>query len=88
VDSNVDLSWMGTRQEVELPLWKGEKVRKDIEPELINQRFMWVDDYFHYKDWQERMQDTYDNFNLLTVPRKEGDFKYFYDKGTHRRIVP
>jgi hypothetical protein len=49
---------------------------------------MWVDDYFHYKDWEDKFYAVYDSFNLLVVPRKEGDFKYFYNKGTHRRIVP
>jgi hypothetical protein len=24
----------------------------------------------------------------LTVPRKQGEFKYFYDRGTHQRMVP
>jgi hypothetical protein len=38
---------MGTRQEVELPV-SGASIRKSIVPEMINQRFMWVDDYFHY----------------------------------------
>lgn len=49
---------------------------------------MWVDDYFHYQDWETSMREAYDSFNLLVVPRKQGDYKYFYNLGTHRRIVP
>lgn len=49
---------------------------------------MWVDDYFHYQDWAARHKEVYDSFNLLVIPRKEGDFKYFYDRANHQRIVP
>ena len=49
---------------------------------------MWVDDYFHYKDWEDAMKDTFDSFNLLVVPRKENDYKFFYDAGSNKRIVP
>ena len=49
---------------------------------------MWVDDYFHYEDWEEAQKEVFDSFNLLVVPRKEGDFKYFYDRTNHQRIVP
>jgi hypothetical protein len=44
---------------------------------------MWVDDYFHYEDWKDRQKDVYDSFNLLVVPRNEGDFKYFYDRSNN-----
>lgn len=51
----LDASWLGTRLEVELPNnGKQGQMQKSIVPEMINQRFMWVEDYFHYKDWQER----------------------------------
>lgn len=49
---------------------------------------MWVDDYFHYDDWEQSQRAVFDSFNLLSVPRKDNDFKYFYDRGTHQRIVP
>jgi len=49
---------------------------------------MWVDDYFHYKDWEQAQKEVYDSFNLLAAPRKDNDFKYFYNRGTHQRIVP
>lgn len=49
---------------------------------------MWVDDYFHYDDWEAAQKATFDSFNLLSVPRKDNDFKYFYDRETHQRIVP
>jgi len=63
-------------------------LEKNIVPEMINQKFMWVDDYFHYADWENAQKEVFDSFNLLVVPRKEGDFKYFYDRGNHQRIVP
>lgn len=40
---------------------------------------MWVDDYFHYKDWQEKQQEVFDNFNLLVVPPHKDAPKYFFD---------
>ena len=49
---------------------------------------MWVDDYFHYKDWEQAQKEVFDSFNLLVVPRKEGEYKYFYNRGTHQRLVP
>lgn len=46
---------MGTRLEVELPqLADLLNLKKNIAPEIINQRFMWVDDYFHYEDWAKK----------------------------------
>ena len=42
-------SWMGIRQGIELFESTGEK---DIVPELINQEFMWIEDYHHYADWE------------------------------------
>ena len=49
---------MGTRMEVELPVnvleLNGEKIIKNLAPEILNQRFLWVDDYFHYDDWREK----------------------------------
>ena len=57
-------------------------------PELINQKFMWNDDYFHYKDWEGSMKEVFDSFNLLVVPRKENDTKFYYDRANNQRIVP
>lgn len=34
------------------------------------------------------MKETYDSFNLLVVPRKDNDFKFFYDRANNQRIVP
>lgn len=45
-EENLDLNWMGTRQEVELPQIEGSDLKKNIVPEIINQKFMWHDDYF------------------------------------------
>jgi hypothetical protein len=81
------LKWQGTRLEVELPQ-QAHSVKKNIVPEIINQKFMWVDDYFHYKDWEQQQKDVFDSFNLLVIPRKQGDFKYFYDRQNNQRITP
>lgn len=75
------MKWVGTRLEVELPQLGDElNLKKNIVPEIINQRFMWVDDYFHYEDWEQEQRRVFDAFNLLIIPRKENDFKYFYDR--------
>jgi hypothetical protein len=55
VAQGLEDGWLGTRLEVELPVSKAYGlggVKKSIVPEMINQRFMWVDDYFHYDDWK------------------------------------
>jgi hypothetical protein len=49
---------------------------------------MWNDDYFQYGDWETEMKETFDSFNLLVVPRKEGETKYFYDRANNQRLVP
>ena len=49
---------------------------------------MWVDDYFHYDDWEHKMKEVYDSFNLLVMPRPEGETKYYYDKENNMRITP
>lgn len=87
-DKGLDLQWLGTRLEVELPQSTSTSHQKNIVPELINQRFMWLDDYFHYSDWEKAQREVFDSFNLLVAPRKEGEFKYYYDRGTRQRIVP
>ena len=87
-EKDLDLNWMGTRQEVELPQTEGTDLKKNIVPELINQKFMWNDNYFQYSDWEKEMKETFDSFNLLDVPRKDNDYKYFYDRANNQRIVP
>jgi hypothetical protein len=57
-------------------------LKKNIVPEIVNQKFMWNDDYFHYEDWEQKMKQTFDSFNLLVVPRNDKDFKYFYDRAS------
>jgi len=49
---------------------------------------MWVDDYFHYDDWENKMKGAYDSFNLLVLPRTEGETKFYYDRENNMRIVP
>ena len=51
-----------------MPTGAQNNIRKSIVPELINQRFMWVEDYHHYSDWRSKQQSVFDNFNLLVVP--------------------
>jgi hypothetical protein len=70
--------WFGIRQLVELP---GEG-KKDLTPELLNQKFLWQPDYFHYADWQTRLkaalplayemrmtEDSFSNFSFFTKRR-------------------
>lgn len=85
-DLGLDAGWLGTRLEVELPLSSSIPVTKSIVPELINQRFMWVDDYFHYSDWKAKQQEVFDNFNLLQMPLKEAEDKYFFESHQARRV--
>lgn len=87
----MDDSWLGTRLEVELPVSKefgASAIKKSIVPEIINQRFMWVDDYFHYDDWRGKQKEVFDNFNLLVVPQSKDAEKYFFDKDAHCRRIP
>ena len=49
---------------------------------------MWNDDYFNYKDWEVSMKEVFDSFNLLIVPRKENETKFYYDRANNQRIVP
>jgi hypothetical protein len=88
-DTGVDAGWLGTRMEVELPLMGGAGARKSLVPEMINQRFMWVDDYFHYSDWKSKQQQVFDNFNLLCLPAPGAhEDKFFFDKDSQARRVP
>lgn len=51
----VSQPWMGTRLSVELL----DSGKKDITPELINQNFLWLDNYHHYKDWEILLNTHY-----------------------------
>lgn len=53
VHPSLNSSWLGTRQAVELPV-SSTTSRKSIVPEIINTKFMWVEDYFHYDDWRAK----------------------------------
>lgn len=63
-------------------------IKKSLVPEMINQRFMWVDDYFHYDDWRSKQKQVFDNFNLLVVPPSVQADKYFHDADHHGRRIP
>lgn len=89
----VDSSWLGTRLDVELPVsdkFGASGFKKSIVPEMINQRFMWVEDYFHYEDWKAKQKETFDNFNLLVVPTAAtpDHNKFFFDQDSHHRRIP
>lgn len=89
IEKGLDSSWLGTRQEVELPSTASSIYQKSLVPELLNQRFLWVDDYFHYDDWRAKQKSVFDNFNLLVIPTTDlQQQKYFYDKSINNRRVP
>lgn len=90
IDRHLNSNWLGTRMEVELPVMSDDanKVVKNIAPEILNQRFLWVDDYFHYEDWKQKQKETFDNFNLIVLPLNENDPKYFFDKDNYNRRIP
>ena len=47
-----------------------------------------MEDYFHYDDWKVKMQDTFDNFNLLVIPNKKQEVKLFFDLDNFKRRIP
>ena len=57
---------------------------------MINQRLMWVEDYFHYEDWKIKQKEVFDNFNLLVVPQAPTaeQNKFFFDQDSHHRRIP
>ena len=62
--------WMGTRMEVEMPKVKDTGEEKSFAPEILCQKFMMTEDYHHYDDWKQMMEETFDNFNMLMVPKE------------------
>ena len=34
------------------------------------------------------MEETYDNFNMLTVPSSVEETKFFFDEQNHKRRIP
>jgi hypothetical protein len=52
----LDQRWMGKRYGFEVPFMNsGEIAKKDIVPEILNENFMFEDDYYHYDDWKTQM---------------------------------
>ena len=81
--------WQGTRQEVEVPVNNSVLTPKSILPELLNQKFLWYDSYHHYDDWESKMKESYDQFNLLELPQnggKDTPSLYFHANDFKRRI--
>lgn len=87
-NEKLDKSWLGSRQTVELPFVPTNLPPKTIEPELLNRKFFWVEDYFHYNDWKSELEQTYDQFNLLQMPFNKHEIKLFFDEANHNRRVP
>ena len=82
--------WLGTRQEVEMPIQDRMGLRpKSILPELLNQKFLWFEKYHQYGDWEEKMRQAYDQFNLMELPSKTKDGQTLYfDQNNFKRRVP
>ena len=82
--------WVGTRQEVELPLSKDDQLKpKDIVPELLNKSFLWTESYHHYEDWKTKMEAVYDQFNLLQTPHtNKNEPKFYFNQSDFKRRVP
>ena len=61
---------------------------KSILPELMNQKFLHHARYHHYADWETKMKDAYDQFNLMELPNedKESSALYFAETQFKRRI--
>ena len=81
--------WMGTRMEVEMPDSKAKALKKSFEPEILSQKFFLTEEYHHYDDWKAMMEGTYDQFNLLQIPKensKENPIVYFDSNDFNRRI--
>lgn len=71
--------WQGVRQLVELPA-KGDK---DLTPELLNQKFLWLTDYFHYNDWQQKMKAALPfNHELNMQENSAYNFSFFTKRRT------
>lgn len=70
-------SWMGTRQGIELSESAGVK---DIVPELINQDFMWIEDYHHYADWEQMLSKAYPLAVDMDIDAHVLDNKFYFGK--------
>ena len=90
VNSGVSTDWIGTRQEVELPVKNNDGLKpKDIMPELLNKDFLWTESYHHYDDWKSKMEGVYDQFNLLQIPHANKNApKFYFDHNDFKRRVP
>jgi len=57
-------------------------------PELLNRSFLWHEEYHHYGDWEMKMRECYDNFNMLFVRWRTDEPKLFFDMAMHKRRIP
>ena len=71
-------AWHGKRLGVEVPC-EGS-IKKDLDPEILNRSLLWCDDYHHYADWESKMKESYDNFNMLFIPHQKAKGKLFFDE--------
>lgn len=76
VDTPEPLSkeWIGIRQSVEL----FESGKKDITPELINQSFLWLENYHHYKDWEILLHNNYPLATDMLIESKPLSNRFFF----------
>lgn len=67
---------------------------KSIVPELLDRNFLTFDDYHQYDDWKQKLEKSFDQFNLLQVSPKttentpSGPLKLYFDENMHKRRVP
>lgn len=73
---------------VELPRPKDYSSKKEIEPELLNRSYLCVEDYHHYADWKATMEQTYDQFNLLQLPKDKQRISVYFDPVRFNRLIP
>jgi len=66
--------WVGLRQGMELPL----SGQKSIDPELINQSFLWVANYYQYKDWEERLSRAYPLYVDMTLSASDQQNRLYF----------
>jgi len=61
---------------------------KSILPELLNHKFLWFEHYHQYKDWEAKMRESYDQFNLMELPQKKDTPTLYFDPNDYKRRVP
>ena len=56
---------------------------------LLNRDFLWHEEYHHYDDWKYKMEQTYDQFNLLQIDAIDKEEpKFFFEEKEWKRRIP